>query len=128
MADTGISGACEGEPTKGHHVGGVHSVSITEWRIMNTRTETKFNFTVTGPGRSFGVWHDDADVTESYWGDEVPEPLTQAEIIGLVGCFSENSPIVWGDPRYGTWGTFTSPVDPDDDEVGTYSINLEPAE
>ena len=90
-----------------------------------TITKTKFNFTITGPSRSFGVWHDDTDVTEAFWGDEVPEPLTQAEIIGLVGCFSENSPIAWGDTTYGTWGTFTSPVDPDIGELGTYLLTLD---
>ena len=89
---------------------------------------TKYNFTVTGPSRSFGTWHSDVDVTEDFWGDFVPEPMTLAEISDLVGLESENGPVVWGESTYGRQvGTFTSPADPDDDEVGTYSITLEEA-
>jgi hypothetical protein len=88
---------------------------------------TKFNFTITGPSRSFGSWHDDVDVTEDFWGAFAPEPMTLAEITDLVGLTPENSPVVWEDSPYGgQFGTFTSPVDPDEAD-GTYSITLDEA-
>jgi len=84
-------------------------------------TETKFTFTITGP-----TWlGTEGDVTDDVWGDEVPEPLTRDEITGLVECFSENSPVTWEESAYGTWGNFTSPVAPDFDEIGNYSITLD---
>jgi len=94
----------------------VRAYAIT---LMDTRTETKFNFTITGP-----TWHSglDDDVTEDFWGDVAPEPVTLAEITDIVGQTPENNLIVWDDD---THGTFTSPAAPYDDELETYSITLE---
>jgi hypothetical protein len=88
-------------------------------------TETTFNFTITG--RSLASRYAEVDVTSVY-GAAGREPMTLAEITDLVGLTPENSPVVWEDSPYGgQFGTFTSPVDPDNDELGTYSITLEEA-
>jgi len=72
-------------------------------------TEPKYAFTITGPSASFGTWQEDADVTDAYWGDEVPEPLTLEEITGLVECFPENGPVTWH--LADGFGTFTTLAD-----------------
>ena len=97
----------------------VRAYSIT---LMDTRTDTKFNFTITGPS-VYGS--EDADVTLDFWGDESPYPVTQADLTDMVACFSGNTPVVWKDSPYGgQFGIFTS-RDPDGEPVGPFSVTLE---